>query len=112
VDGENQILANGVPSWKQSASGAGQHALVPGVSRVKRCQESQGHWTSTSCEEGLFSHAHLGPLARTLWLRGHADRALAAARRVLHGVAALKHPFEKSSALKAARRLLERRVDH
>jgi predicted ATPase/DNA-binding winged helix-turn-helix (wHTH) protein len=50
-------------------------------------------------EDGLFSHADLGTLARTLWLRGHADRALAGARRVLHGVAALKHPFEKSSAL-------------
>jgi len=50
-------------------------------------------------EDGFFSHARLGILARTLWLRGHADRALAAAREVLHGVAALTQPFEKSSAL-------------
>jgi predicted ATPase len=48
---------------------------------------------------GLFSHPHLATFARILWLRGHADRALAAARSVVDGVAALKHPFEKSSAL-------------
>ncbi len=48
---------------------------------------------------GLFSPSHLGTLARTLWLRGQADRALAAARSVVGGVAALKLPFEKSSAL-------------
>jgi predicted ATPase/DNA-binding winged helix-turn-helix (wHTH) protein len=48
---------------------------------------------------GLFSHPHLGTVARILWLRGHADRALAAARSVVDGIAALKHPFEKSSAL-------------
>jgi predicted ATPase/DNA-binding winged helix-turn-helix (wHTH) protein len=49
-------------------------------------------------EDGFFS-PHLGILARTLWLRGHADRALAAARGVLDGVAALAQPFERSSAL-------------
>ena len=48
---------------------------------------------------GFFSRPHLGTLARTQWLRGHADRALAAARRAFDGVAALKHSFEKSSAL-------------
>jgi predicted ATPase/DNA-binding winged helix-turn-helix (wHTH) protein len=49
--------------------------------------------------QGFFSRPHLGTLARTLWLRGHADRGLVAARRVFEGVAALKHSFEKSSAL-------------
>jgi predicted ATPase/DNA-binding winged helix-turn-helix (wHTH) protein len=49
--------------------------------------------------QGLFSPSHIGTLARTLWLRGHADRALAMARSIVDGVPALKHPFEKSSAL-------------
>jgi tetratricopeptide (TPR) repeat protein len=49
--------------------------------------------------QGLFNHSHLAILARTLWLRGNADRALATARSIVHGVQALKHPFEKSSAL-------------
>ena len=66
-----------------------------------RLDAMSGEWLTAASrrEDGFFSHAHLGTLARTLWLRGHADCALAAARRVLHGVAALKHPFEKSSAL-------------
>jgi predicted ATPase/DNA-binding winged helix-turn-helix (wHTH) protein len=55
--------------------------------------------TAAHREEGLFSILHLAVLARTLWLRGYPDRALAAARDVLDGVAALRHPFEKSSAL-------------
>jgi tetratricopeptide (TPR) repeat protein len=54
---------------------------------------------ASSRSQGLFSRPHLGTLARTLWLRGHADGALAAARKVFDGVAALKHSFEKSSAL-------------
>jgi predicted ATPase/DNA-binding winged helix-turn-helix (wHTH) protein len=49
--------------------------------------------------QGFFSHPHLGTLARILWLRGQPDRALAAARSLVDGAAALKHPFEKSSAL-------------
>jgi predicted ATPase/DNA-binding winged helix-turn-helix (wHTH) protein len=49
--------------------------------------------------EGLYSHPHLGALARIQWLRGRADRALAAARRIVQGIGALRHPFEKSSAL-------------
>ncbi|HEV3194089.1 MAG TPA: winged helix-turn-helix domain-containing protein [Polyangiaceae bacterium] len=49
--------------------------------------------------QGLFSHPHLGTLARTLWLRGHADRALAGAHAIVNGVSAQRHPFEKSSAL-------------
>ena len=48
---------------------------------------------------GLFSHSHPATLARTLWLRGRADRALTTARTVVDRVASLKHPFEKSSAL-------------
>jgi predicted ATPase/DNA-binding winged helix-turn-helix (wHTH) protein len=47
----------------------------------------------------LFNHAHLATLARTLWLRGKADRALAMARSIVEGVPGLRHPFDKSSAL-------------
>ena len=70
--------------------------------------ESAVHLEATSGEsptavtrpaKGLFSTAHLGTLARTLWLRGHADHALTEARRLVDGIAALRHPFEKSSAL-------------
>jgi predicted ATPase/DNA-binding winged helix-turn-helix (wHTH) protein len=53
----------------------------------------------SSRPQDFFSHPHFGTLARILWLRGRADRALAVARRVIDGVAALKHPFEKSSSL-------------
>jgi predicted ATPase/DNA-binding winged helix-turn-helix (wHTH) protein len=49
--------------------------------------------------EGLYSHPHLPTFARTLWLRGKAERALALARSIVQGVPALRHPFEKSSAL-------------
>jgi predicted ATPase/DNA-binding winged helix-turn-helix (wHTH) protein len=49
--------------------------------------------------QGLFSHSHRGTFARTLWLRGHADRALTTARAIVGAVPTLKHPFEKSSAL-------------
>jgi len=49
--------------------------------------------------QGFFSPPHLGTLARILWLRGQPDRALEAARSVIDGVAALKHPFERSSSL-------------
>jgi predicted ATPase/DNA-binding winged helix-turn-helix (wHTH) protein len=48
---------------------------------------------------GFFNHSHVATLARTQWLRGKADRALAAARSIVRGVPALRHPFEKSSAL-------------
>jgi predicted ATPase len=54
---------------------------------------------ATGHSRSLFSHPHLGTFARAQWLRGQPDRALAAARRVVHGVAELKHPFERSSAL-------------
>jgi hypothetical protein len=54
---------------------------------------------ATGHSRGLFSHPHLGTFARTQWLRGQPDRALAAARRVVHEVAELKHPFERSSSL-------------
>jgi predicted ATPase len=49
--------------------------------------------------DGFFNHSHMATLARTQWLRGKADRALAAARSIVRGVPALRHPFEKSSAL-------------
>jgi predicted ATPase/DNA-binding winged helix-turn-helix (wHTH) protein len=53
----------------------------------------------TRRSQGLFNHSHQAVLARTLWLRGKADRALAIARSIVDRVRALKHPFERSSAL-------------
>jgi hypothetical protein len=48
---------------------------------------------------GLYNPPHMATLARALWLRGNSDRALAAARGIVHGLSGLKHPFERSSTI-------------
>jgi predicted ATPase/FixJ family two-component response regulator/DNA-binding winged helix-turn-helix (wHTH) protein len=49
--------------------------------------------------QGFYTLSHVSALVRTQWLRGHADRALATARDIVRGLAALRTPFERSSAL-------------
>jgi predicted ATPase/DNA-binding winged helix-turn-helix (wHTH) protein len=80
----------------------GSQAIAEEQCGAALCLESSSDELPTRVHrrsQGFFSHPHLGTLARTLWLRGQPDRALAAARTVVDGVVELKHPFEKSSAL-------------
>jgi predicted ATPase len=80
----------------------GNQAVAEDHCRAALGLESTSSELSTAvsrCSQGFFSPSHLGTWARILWLRGQPDRALAAARSVIDGVAALKHPFERSSAL-------------
>jgi len=68
---------------------------------ARRLETASGEWPAALVgrSRGFFNHSHVATLARTQWLRGKADRALAAARSIVRGVPALRHPFEKSSAL-------------
>jgi predicted ATPase/DNA-binding winged helix-turn-helix (wHTH) protein len=80
----------------------GSQAIAEEHCRAALCLESSSDESPTPVlrrSQGFFSHPHLGTRARMLWLRGHPDRALAAARTVVDRIAELKHPFEKSSAL-------------
>jgi ATP/maltotriose-dependent transcriptional regulator MalT len=80
----------------------GNQAIAEGHCRsALHLDATSSEWPAAGSQRshGYFSPSHLAVLARTQWLRGQADSALATARRVVEGVAALKHPFERSSAL-------------
>jgi len=67
----------------------------------EHCEEGL-RLATTSSEEPLLNFRRpqvLLTLARTLWLRGHPDRAVAIARQVMAEEASLSHPIDKCLAL-------------
>jgi predicted ATPase/DNA-binding winged helix-turn-helix (wHTH) protein len=76
------------------------HCLGNQVLAQEHCEEGL-RLATTSREEPLHFRRPqvLLTLARTLWLRGHADRAVEIARQVMADEASLRHPVDKCLAL-------------
>jgi tetratricopeptide (TPR) repeat protein len=87
---------------------SGNHALAQ-----EHCET--GLRLAASSREELMFHFRepqvILTLARTLWLRGHADRAVAMAHEVMREQKALRHPVDRCVALLLCGPLLEWRGD-
>jgi tetratricopeptide (TPR) repeat protein len=90
---ERSVAATRVGDVAESSRAAWVLALSHHLCGDQRLAEER-------CETGPSSHPQaLATLARTLCLRGHTARALAAAREVVREAASMKRPFPQNSAL-------------